>query len=77
MRNWLKQKRVSMNLTQEQVAKRAGIARTTYAMIEQNQRDPSVNIAKKIAKTLGFEWTLFFDDKIHETCTEEIEKEAI
>ena len=77
MREWLRQKRVSKKLTQEQVAKKAGIARTTYAMIEHNQRDPSVNVAKSIAKTLGFEWTIFFDDKIHESCTEESEKEAI
>ncbi|REJ29256.1 helix-turn-helix transcriptional regulator [Caldibacillus debilis] len=67
MRMWLKQKREELGLTQEQVAASAKIARTTYAMIEQNQRDPSVNVAKRIAKTLNFEWTLFFEDQLHET----------
>lgn len=77
MRTWLKQKRISRNLTQEQVAAKANIARTTYAMIEQNQRDPSVNVAKKIAKTLDFEWSLFFEDEVHESCINDNQKEAI
>ena len=58
-------------LTQEDVAESAGIARTTYAMIEQGERDPSVLTAKKIAKTLKFKWTNFFDEKLRDTCTDQ------
>jgi putative transcriptional regulator len=68
MRRWLKEKRMIQGLTQEDVAESAGIARTTYAMIEQGERDPSVSTAKNIAKTLKFKWTNFFDDKLHDSC---------
>ncbi|MBA4535144.1 helix-turn-helix transcriptional regulator [Brevibacillus halotolerans] len=67
MRHWMIKKRVELNFTQEQVANRADIARTTYAMIEQENRTPSVNVAKKIARVLGVEWTIFFEEKCHDT----------
>lgn len=67
MRDWLKKKRLEEGKTQAEVAKKAGIARTTYAMIEQGERDPSVTVATKIAEALNFEWTLFFENKVHET----------
>ncbi|UTQ09034.1 helix-turn-helix transcriptional regulator [Bacillus amyloliquefaciens] len=59
VRDWLKQIRLSQNLTQKQVADRAGIARTTYASIEQGERNAGVPTAKAIAQVLGFHWTLF------------------
>ena len=67
-RNWLLDYRVNKELTQEDVAKRAGISRTTYAMIETGNRNPSVPVAQRIAITLGFDWTLFFENKVHEMC---------
>ncbi|WP_416144949.1 helix-turn-helix transcriptional regulator [Planococcus koreensis] len=67
MREWLKNKRIEAGFTQEQVAKKAGIARTTYAMIEQGERDPSVAVAAKVANVLKFKWTLFFESKVHVT----------
>lgn len=67
MREWLESKRKEKNLTQEQVAELSSVARTTYAMIEQGKRDPSVKVAKSIAETLNFNWAIFFDDKLHET----------
>lgn len=67
-RNWLLDYRVNKELTQEDVAKDAGISRTTYAMIETGNRNPSVQVAKRIASTLGFDWTLFFENQIHEMC---------
>ncbi|WP_203334326.1 helix-turn-helix transcriptional regulator [Planococcus beigongshangi] len=70
MREWLKTKRLEAGLTQEEAAKKAGIARTTYAMIEQGERDPSVSVAAKIAGALKFKWTIFFDNKVHETRNE-------
>ncbi|EMT54275.1 XRE family transcriptional regulator [Brevibacillus borstelensis AK1] len=76
MRDWLVIKRSELGLTQEKVANKAGIARTTYAMIEQNNRTPSVNVAKRIAKVLGVNWTLFFDDECHESCKISVSKPA-
>ncbi|PIC59068.1 transcriptional regulator [Sporosarcina sp. P12(2017)] len=67
MRVWLKDKRLKAKLTQEQVAVKAGVARTTYAMYEQGERDPSVGVAVRIGDVLKFKWTLFFEDKVHET----------
>lgn len=64
MRNWLKTiRRESNNLTQEQVAKMAGISRTMVTEIENGKANPSVDVAKRIAAVLGFDWTLFFDDE--------------
>lgn len=60
-RNWLQQIREKFGFTQEEVATRAGISRTTYASIEQGYRKPSVATAKKIAKALQFKWTIFFE----------------
>ncbi|WP_342512841.1 helix-turn-helix transcriptional regulator [Sporosarcina sp. FSL K6-1522] len=66
MREWLKDKRLGAGLTQEQVAMKSGIARTTYAMYEQGERNPSVGVAVSIADVLKFKWTIFFEDKVHE-----------
>ncbi len=48
-------------MTQANVAEKANIARTTYAMIETGERNTSVDIAKKIAQVLNFDWTIFFE----------------
>lgn len=62
MRKWLKDIRDSKGLTQEQVAILSGISRSHYTHIEQGTKTPSVNVAKSIAKQLGFDWTIFFDN---------------
>lgn len=67
-REWLVRIRKKFKFTQEVVAKKANIARTTYAMIETGERTPTVQNAKRIAKVLEFQWTLFFEDSCHETC---------
>lgn len=54
-------------MTQIEVAEQAGIARTTYSMIETGERGATVSNAKKIANVLGFEWTIFFEDRCHES----------
>ncbi|GAA0491002.1 helix-turn-helix transcriptional regulator [Salinibacillus aidingensis] len=66
MRKWLLDIRKKQNLTQAQVAEQSEIARTTYSMIELGERGVTVENAKKISCVLGFHWTLFFEDKIHE-----------
>lgn len=58
-RQWLIDIRGSR--TQEDIAKEAKIARSYYAQIELGERNPSVTMAKKIAATLGFKWTIFFE----------------
>jgi transcriptional regulator with XRE-family HTH domain len=50
-------------LTQDQAALLAGISRSAYSNIEIGKRDPSVGVAKAIAKALGVDWKLFFESK--------------
>lgn len=54
-------------MTQEQVAHKSGVVRTSYAMYEQGERNPSVEAAIRIGNVLNFTWTLFFEDKVHDT----------
>ncbi|KON86582.1 XRE family transcriptional regulator [Sporosarcina globispora] len=63
MRYWLKDHRTKRKLTQEEVAKLSGISRSFYTHIEAGTKTPSVEVAKKISKTLSFEWTLFFENE--------------
>jgi putative transcriptional regulator len=63
LRTWLKQKRIGKKLTQAAVAKKSGISRSFYTHIENGTKTPSVLVAKKIAKTLDFDWTLFFENE--------------
>lgn len=66
MRKWLLQRRNELRLSQEEVARLAGIHRGSYSNIEIGKRSPSVRLAKKIAVALGFDWTLFFDSHVVE-----------
>lgn len=64
MRSWLKKLRHELhNLTQEQLAKMVGISRTMITEIENGNANPSVEVAKKIAAVLGFDWVRFFEDE--------------
>lgn len=54
--------------TQENISKKIGISRSHYAQIESGDRTPSVKVAKRIARVLGFDWTCFFDNPVHEEC---------
>ncbi|MEN4813366.1 MULTISPECIES: helix-turn-helix domain-containing protein [Bacillus amyloliquefaciens group] len=67
-RQWLQKFRQEANLTQKEVAEKANIARTTYAMIESGARNPTPQVAKGIAGVLDFSWTYFFEDSCHELC---------
>lgn len=60
---FLKEKRIERNFTMRQVGDEAGISESFYWMIENGDRRPSVETAKKIAAVLGFDWTLFFPDE--------------
>ena len=48
--------------SQQEVANEIGIAQSTYASIETGARKPSVPMAKRIAKAMGFDWVLFFEE---------------
>lgn len=61
MRIWLKELRENLGLTHEEVANKSKIQRAYYTMIENGSRTPSVEVAKRIGKTLNFNWTIFFE----------------
>ena len=63
MRTWLKELRLkSRSMTQKQLATLVGISRTMITEIENGNANPSVEVAKRIAAVLGFDWTRFFED---------------
>jgi transcriptional regulator with XRE-family HTH domain len=49
----LKLLRTQRKLTQEEMAEKIGVARTTYAMYEQNKREPDYETLQKIANFYG------------------------
>ncbi|EAF6665850.1 XRE family transcriptional regulator [Listeria monocytogenes] len=61
MRIWLQEIRNKKNISQRDIANKVGISRATYTSYELGSRNPSVDVAKRIADELGFNWTLFFD----------------
>ncbi|MCM3754618.1 MULTISPECIES: helix-turn-helix transcriptional regulator [Bacillus subtilis group] len=62
MRKWLIEYRGKHS--QETIAEKAGISRGAYANIELGKRNPSVQVAKRIANELDFDWTIFFEEKV-------------
>lgn len=62
-RKWLRDYREGKKLTQDQTATLAGIARSYYTHIEQGTKTPSVEVAKSLGKTLGFNWVIFFENE--------------
>ncbi|MDR4436091.1 MULTISPECIES: helix-turn-helix transcriptional regulator [Bacillus] len=65
MRKWLINRRGKQS--QESVADKVQLSRGAYANIELGKRNPSVQVAKRIANELGFEWTLFFEEEVVDT----------
>ena len=61
MRDWLRNKRLEKQLTQAQLAETVGADATMISKIEVGDRRPSVELAKKIAEALGFDWTRFYE----------------
>lgn len=62
MREWLISQRG--NQSQKSVAQKVNISRGAYANIELGKRNPSVQLAKKIAQELNFDWTIFLKKKL-------------
>lgn len=59
--NNLKNIRIQKGLSQKQVADLCNVKQPTYSRIESGIRTPSVQLAKKIAKVLELNWTIFFE----------------
>lgn len=57
----LKKIREQQEMTQIQLGEKTGLSNSYISMIENKERRPSVDAAMRIAKALGFKWTLFFE----------------
>ena len=70
MRKWLIELR--KGYSQTQIAEAVGISQQMYSAIELGERRPSVDVAKKIAAVLGFDWVRFYsdEDELTKTSTE-------
>ncbi len=60
-RKWLVERREEKGYSQSSLAKELKITSQAYNYIENNQRNPSVELAKKIADILNFSWTKFYE----------------
>lgn len=56
----LKELRKKKKLSQAKLAEMCGTSQTHYSGIEKGERRPSVDLAKRIADVLDFEWTEFY-----------------
>ena len=57
----LKAYREKKKITQGQLATACGVSKQTIYYIERRERNPSIPLAQRIAKVLGFKWTEFFE----------------
>lgn len=62
-RNELSTQRNKLNLTQDEVSKKASISRAFYANIEAGRKNPSMKVAKRIADALRTTVDAIFFDK--------------
>jgi len=49
-------------MSQGDVAEQSGIVQQSYQQIESGKNRPRIETARRIAKTLGFDWTRFYED---------------
>lgn len=68
MRKWLID--IRNGRAQAQIAEAVGISQQMYSAIELGERRPSVEVAKKIASVMGFNWTRFYEDEDEPTKTD-------
>ena len=62
-REWLKELRELQGYSMNGVAREVDITQQFYWYIETGRRRPSPELAQKIAKLLGFDWKLFFENQ--------------
>lgn len=58
----LKKARTDAGMTQQQLADKCHVVRTTICEIERGTNRPSVQVAKLIGEALGIDWTLLFEE---------------
>ncbi|OGM93138.1 transcriptional regulator [Candidatus Wolfebacteria bacterium RIFOXYB2_FULL_49_7] len=65
MKNRIKELRVKLNMTQEELAQRAGVRRETIVFLEQWKYNPSLQLAHDVAVALGtsVDELFIFEDK--------------
>jgi putative transcriptional regulator len=52
MQNNIRELRTKLNLTQDDLAQKAGVRRETIVFLEQGKYNPSLNLAHEVAKAL-------------------------
>lgn len=57
----LKELRSDKGLTQEEVAEKCNVLRTTISMIESGINNPSVELAKRLGEILNVDWKEFYE----------------
>lgn len=62
-RSWLKQIRLAKGMEQKEIALMINKTQAHYSFIESGDRNPTVELAQRIADVLDFDWTLFFPKK--------------
>ena len=65
MQTRIKELRARHNMTQEDLAKRVGVRRETIVFLEKGKYNPSLRLAKQVARTLSssIDELFIFDDK--------------
>ena len=67
----LKEARINARLTQEQMAERIGVAKSTLSGYENGNREPSVAIIAKVMKVLQVDANYLYQDEMENlTCSE-------
>lgn len=61
-RDWMREKRKELGLTQVQLSAKANVSIRSISHAELGQRDPEVPIAKRLANVLGVDWTKFYEE---------------
>lgn len=59
--NFIKERRLKMGLTQEEISKRLGISQVAYGRYELGLREPKFSLIVKISEVLDFKPGDFFD----------------
>ena len=57
----MKVRRVMKDLTQEQLAEKAGVSRSHITRIEKGDIKPSVAVAKRLGEILEIDWRCFYE----------------
>ena len=61
-RDWMREKRKALGLTQVQLSAKANVSVRSISHAEMGVRNPEVPIAKRLASVLGVHWTKFYEE---------------